>query len=110
MKTETTNQHKNQKMNAKLKLAVFLLLLFAGLLVFVTVEHSARLRPLVPIAGVGLFGYIVYCAVSLLRNSKKLDNDAAPAPTEEPCGDGCGCHPKQNTRPQTPKAAQKVSK
>lgn len=94
-------------MNTKLKIATFLLLLFAGLLVFVTVEHAPRLRLLIPIAGVFMLGYLIYCAWTLLRNSKALDTDATG--TDVRCGDGCGCH-ATNTRPEPPKAAKKVSK
>lgn len=84
-----------------------LLVLFAGLLVFFTIEHYARLiRVMIPIGGVVFFGYLIYAAYTLLRNAKSLDTPATS--TDEQCGEGCGCKPE---RSETAKVAStKTSK
>lgn len=93
-------------MSAKLKIALFLILLFAGLFLFTLAEAPAQvLRWGRPLAVVAIFGYLVYAAWVLLRSSNKV---VTPDSTDERCGDDCGC---KTNRPQPPKAAkEKASK
>lgn len=90
-------------MSTKLKVGLFIILLFAALFIFTLAEAPAQLfrwgRPIVVVA---VFGFIIYAAVVLLRNAKSLDDQP-----QAPCRDeGCECHKQQHqqTRP-TPKPA-----
>lgn len=88
-------------MTSKLKIALFMLLLFAGLFLFAMAEAPAQmLRWGRPLAVVGIFGYLIYAAVVLLRSSSKA---AGTHSTDDQCGVGCGC----NSRSNQPKSTQK---
>lgn len=93
-------------MSTKLKLGMFLVLLFAGLFLFTLAEAPAQLfrwgRPLVVVA---FLGFLIYAAVTLFRNSKALDDQP---PRQEPCEPDCGCHQQQP--PATKPGATAVKK
>ena len=93
-------------MSTKLKIGLFIMLLFAALFLFTLAEAPAQLfrwgRPLVVVA---FFGFLIYAALTLLRSSKALDTPPAP---KESCDDGCGCHQQQP--PATKPGATAVKK
>lgn len=99
-------------MNTKLKIALALLLLFAGLFVFtMSVAPGSMVRYARPLVVLVILGFIIYGAVTVLRNVPSFESkDPTPG---EGCEDGgCGCRTKQTTttRPEAPKAAPVNSK